>query len=149
MENYVSLPLAIPGPRELRAAVGTIFGPTRWRTLAQADVDDFARLSGNGRLVLGEPKRPAVHGVLLLSLAPVFVHELVEVGGYTSSIAYGLGPVRFPSPSWVGDGVRAFVELVSVEGTPSGDRVVFRVLEFSPHGERPVCTADMIFLFRP
>jgi acyl dehydratase len=73
---------------QLRARVGTVLGPTAWRRIDQADIDTFARLSGDRQWIHTDVERARrespygttiAHGNLTLALIDGFRDELLSV----------------------------------------------------------------------
>jgi acyl dehydratase len=113
----------VEGIEELRSLVGRTIGPTEWREVTQADIDDFARLSGDDQWIHVDVERAAkespfgttvAHGNLTLSLIDGMRRELLESTGFALGVNYGWNRVRFPAPVPAGACVRASVEAISV-----------------------------------
>lgn len=97
--------------------VGEDLGVTSWQTVTQADIQMFAHATRAHEWIHVDVERCAAespfgrtvaHGYLTLSLATVFVTELL--GGEDQGVIgvnYGLDRVRFPAPVPVGSRVRA------------------------------------------
>lgn len=98
------------------AAVG---GPPRhsaWRSVTQALVNDFARVTGDHAFIHTDPERATAtrfggtiaHGMLTLSLLTSLMHESVRaVPGTRMAVNYGFDRVRFIEPVPVGSRIRA------------------------------------------
>ena len=140
---------------DLAAQIGRTFGPTAWRTVTQADVDAFARLSGDRQWIHTDAERAArespfgttiAHGNLTLALIDGFRDELTgSLDGFALGVNLGYDRVRFPAPVRTGARVRAVMEVLDV--TPRGDgwtQVVQRVTVEVRGGERPACVADSV-----
>ena len=133
---------------------GTVLGPSAWRRVAQADIDDFARLSGDHQWIHTDVERAArespygttiAHGNLTLAMIDGFRDELAPVvEGARMGVNMGYDRVRFPAPVPAGGEVRATMEVVSV--TPRGDwtEVVQRFTVELRGASRPVCVADSV-----
>ena len=81
-----------------------------WRTVEQADISTFAKLTGDEQWIHVDPERAKAglygttiqHGFLTLGLATGFLWEVCEIDGFAVVLNYGLNRVRFPAPLKVG-----------------------------------------------
>lgn len=138
----------------MRIEVGTVLGPSAWRRVEQADIDTFAKLSGDRQWIHTDVERARrespygttiAHGNLTLAMIDGFRDELAPVvEGARMGVNMGYDRVRFPAPVPSGGEVRATMEVVSVR--PRGDwtEVVQRFTVELRGGERPVCVADSV-----
>ncbi len=140
---------------DLAARVGEVLGHSSWRTVTQAEVDTFARLTGDEQWIHIDAERAAagpfggtiVYGYLTLSLSTLFLDEVLTVDGAGLVLNYGSNRVRYPSPVPVGSNVRAEVTLASVEPVPGGLQTTFRLL-FEVEGQaKPGCVADIVYRY--
>lgn len=101
---------------------------TRGRTITEADVVNFAGLSGDffplhvdedyaRRTRFG---RRVAHGFLVLSVAS----GLVPASPEAVEALYGLDRVRFVAPVFIGDTVRVELEVTELRPRPDGSGVV-------------------------
>ena len=146
--------IEINGIEEMKAAVGRSIGPGEWREVTQADIDDFARLSGDDQWIHVDSERAArdspygatiAHGNLTLSLIDGFRLGLMKVEGVRLGINYGWDRVRFPAPVIAGTQVRATAQLVSLDDL--GDGWMQSVTRFTIEAEgqaKPACVADSV-----
>jgi len=134
---------------------GTVLGPSAWRTVEQADIDAFARLSGDHQWIHTDVERARrespfgttiAHGNLTLAMLDGFRDELAPVvAGARLGVNLGYDRVRFPAPVPAGGAVRATLEVVGVTPRPDGWlQVVQRFTVELRGGERPVCVADSV-----
>ena len=138
----------------LRERIGETVGPTAWRRVTQADIDAFARLSGDRQWIHVDVERArrespfgttVAHGNLTLSLIDGFRRELISQEGVAMGINYGWNKVRFPAPVPAGSRVRAIAEVQSVEELGGGWwHVVTRFTLEREQGDKPVCVADSV-----
>jgi acyl dehydratase len=142
-------------PTDLIDLVGQQVGTTEWIKVTQEQVNLFADATGDHQWIHTDPQRAAkgpfkgtiAHGYLTLSLAPVVISEVLQIGEVTSALNYGLNKVRFPAPVRVGSQVRATVSVMSAQQKTSGVESVFE-LTYEIDGEkRPACVADVIVLY--
>jgi acyl dehydratase len=142
---------------ELKAAVGEHFGHTEWRQISQEQVNLFADATGDHQWIHVDVEKAKegpfggtiAHGYLSLSLLPLFMKELIQVGGLAMGINYGLNKVRFPSPILVGARIRAGAELVDLKGTPSGYLANTRLTVEVEGQKKPACIAETLSLYVP
>jgi len=144
----------IDGIAQLRALVGKTIGPCEWREVTQADIDDFARLSGDDQWIHVEVERARsespygvtiAHGNLTLSMIDGFRRDLIEVRGFRLGINYGWDRVRFPAPVPAGSRIRASVELISVDEVAKGSyQQLTRFTVEAETSKKPCCVAEHV-----
>src|SRR3954454_21519583 len=114
----------VQGIEGMQALVGQELGPSEWRTIAQADIDAFAELSGDHQWIHVDPERAKTenpygttiaHGNLTLSLVDGFRDPLISSTGFALGVHYGWTKIRFQAPVPVDSKVRARAEVVSVD----------------------------------
>jgi len=144
----------IDGIEGAKALVGETVGPCDWRQVTQADIDDFARLSGDDQWIHVDVERAQTespygvtiaHGNLTLSMIDGFRLALVSSTGYKLGVNYGWNRVRFPAPVPAGSRVRASVEFLSVDEV--GDGWWQQVTRFTVEvegSEKPCCVAEHV-----
>ena len=147
-------PVKVDGIEEMKALVGREIGPTDWREVTQADVDDFARLSGDDQWIHVDPERSerespfggtVAHGNLTLSLIDGMRKQLVESTGFALGVNYGWNKVRFPAPVPTGSRVRARAEAVAVDEVGGGwFQIVQRFTVEVEGAEKPACVAESV-----
>jgi acyl dehydratase len=144
----------INGIEEASAMVGKTIGPCEWRTVTQADIDDFARLSGDDQWIHVDVERAKrespfgqtiAHGNLTLSLIDGMRRALVTTTGFKLGVNYGWNKVRFPAPVPAGSRVRATAEIVSLDEIGEGwHQQVTRFIVEVEGNEKPCCVADSV-----
>jgi acyl dehydratase len=158
-----SVPDSAPGRRtfadldEMRAAVGEHLGFSAWREITQTQVDLFAEATGDHQWIHVDPEAARegpfgttiAHGYLTLSLVPIVLEEVYEVGRLAMGVNYGCNKVRFPAPVPVGSRVRGGVELVAAEPLGDGMQFAMRVTIEREGGDRPVCVAETLAVLYP
>lgn len=140
---------------ELQGHEGESLGHTAWRTITQDEVDTFARLTGDEQWIHVDRERAAegpfsatiVHGYFTLSLATVFLDEVIEVTGARIVLNYGSDRVRYPSPVPVGSRVRAGIDLVAVRPLDGGVQTTYRLTYEVDGGRKPGCVADIVYRY--
>ena len=136
--------MEVAGIDGLKGLVGKPVGPTEWREVTQADIEDFARLSGDDQWIHVDVERAKAespfgttiaHGNLTLSL----------IDGFKLGVNYGWNKVRFPAPVPAGSRVRASAEVISVEEVAGGwQEVVTRFTLEVEGSDKPCCVADSV-----
>jgi acyl dehydratase len=148
-------PLTVADGEQLEALVGSRLGPCDWRVVDQADVDAFARASGDAQWIHTDPERarrespfggPVAHGNLTLAMTDGFRAELLDLSRFRLDINYGYDRVRYPAAVPVGARVRASLELLSVARVEVGWRLVQRITVEVDGVAKPACVADSIDL---
>ena len=144
----------INGIEEARAMVGKTIGPCEWRTVTQADIDDFARLSGDDQWIHVDVERAKrespfgqtiAHGNLTLSLIDGMRRALVTTTGFKLDVNYGWNKVRFPAPVPADSRVRATAEIVSLDEIGEGwYQQVTRFTVEVEGNEKPCCVAARV-----
>jgi acyl dehydratase len=140
---------------ELESRTGQVLGHSSWRTITQADVSTFARLTGDEQWIHVDPERAGAgpfggtiaHGYFTLSLATVFLDEVLAVKGVGLVLNYGSNRVRFPAPVPVGSRVRAAIEVPAVERIGGGMQVTFRLTFEIDGAPKPGCVADIVYRY--
>jgi len=146
--------VTINGIEEAKAMVGKTIGPCEWRTVTQADIDDFARLSGDDQWIHVDVERAKrespfgqtiAHGNLTLSLIDGMRRALVATSGFKLGVNYGWNKVRFPAPVPADSRVRATAEIVSLDEIGEGwYQQVTRFTVEVEGSEKPCCVADSV-----
>lgn len=145
-------PVVLDGVAALKAAVGKVLGASRWLTVDQAMVDQFAETTGDRYWIHTDRQRAAsgpfgttiAHGFLTLSLLPQLMGEVLRITGFEVAVNYGADRVRFPAPLRVGSRVRAVVQLDSVEEHPDGVTVRMLVTCEGESSPKPHCVAVLL-----
>jgi acyl dehydratase len=142
------------GLDELKALAGVDLGRTDWLEITQERVNTFADATDDHQWIHVDPERaadgpfggPIAHGYLTLSLVIPLFNELLEIGGTSMSINYGLEKVRFPSPVRVGAKIRLHGLVDSVEDV-KGPGVQMQVtLTVEVDGaDKPACVAQAVY----
>ena len=84
-----------------------------------------------------------------MSLANLFLPDLLTVEAFSMGVNVGLDKVRFPAPVPVGSRIRGVGEVVSATEAGEGVQVVVRVVVELDGSERPACVADTVSRFFP
>ena len=144
-------------PAELLGATGQQLGHSEWLEIDQQRINLFADATGDHQWIHVDPERAAdgpfgstiAHGYLTLSLANLFLPEVMQVENISMGVNYGCEKVRFPAPVPVGSRVRGSGEVISAEEVKGGVQVVVRMTIEIEGGDRPACVIDTISRFYP
>ena len=142
------------GIEGLRRLVGREIGPSEWREVSQADVNDFARLCGDDQWIHVDVERArrespfgttVAHGNLTLSLIDGLRKELLETSGFSLGVNYGWNRVRFPAPVPTGSRVRGRMEVIELEEVGGGWwQAVTRFTVEVDGSDKPACVAESV-----
>ena len=144
-------------PADLLGAVGQHLGYSDWVEIDQQRINLFADATGDHQWIHVDPVKAAegpfgktiAHGYLTLSLANLFLPQIMEVRNTSMGVNYGCEKVRFPSAVPVGSNVRGGGEVISAEEVKGGVQVVVRMTIEVEGGDRPACVIDTISRFFP
>jgi len=144
-------------PAALLGSEGTQLGHSEWVDVTQERINQFADATGDHQWIHVDPVKAAdgpfgktvAHGYLTLSLANLFLPEVLQVESFSMGVNYGCEKVRFPAPVPVGSRLRGAGEVVSTEEVKGGVQVVVRMTIEVEGGERPACVVDTISRFFP
>jgi len=144
----------VNGIDELKALVGETTGPSDWREVTQADIDNFADVSGDHQWIHVDVERAKTdspfgttiaHGNLTLSMVDGFRDQLFRSEGFTMGVNYGWNKIRFPAPVPSGTRIRASLDTVSVDELGDGwYQLVQRWTVEAEGNEKPVCVAESV-----
>jgi acyl dehydratase len=117
---------------DLQSHAGRPMGSSRWFTIEQQHIDDFAKLSGDDNWTHVDTERAArdmpagktiAHGLYLLSLIPWLQRELFAIRRRGRGHNYGYDRVRFLAPVQVGCRIRLTMSLVQATRQATGTRI--------------------------
>jgi acyl dehydratase len=135
------------------ASVGKELGCTEWLTVDQSRINTFADASGDHQWIHVDPVRAkdgpfgatVAHGYLTLSLANLFLPQLVTYDRLKMGVNYGCDKVRFPSPVRVNSRVRGRGQVVAAELIKGdGVQVTVRITVEIEGSDKPGCVVDTI-----
>lgn len=144
-------------PAALLQAVGKDLGHSDWLQIDQQRINQFADATGDHQWIHVDPEKAAegpygstiAHGYLTLSLANLFLPQLMQVENTSMGVNYGCEKVRFPAAVPVGSRIRGHGEVISAEEVKGGVQVVVRMTIEIEGSERPACVIDTISRFFP
>lgn len=135
------------------ASVGQALGPTEWTTVTQERINTFADATGDHQWIHVDPERAqagpfgacVAHGYLTLSLANLFLPQLVRYERLKMGVNYGCDKVRFPAPVKVGARIRGRGEVVAAEPVKGdGVQITVRISVEIEGADKPGCVVDTI-----
>jgi acyl dehydratase len=134
--------LVVPTPAELSRHVGETLGPTDWVTI---DAERLARFEE----ATAAPAGDEADSYLTLSLANLFLPDLLTVETFSMGVNVGLEQVRFPRQVPVGARIRGRGEVLSAAEVGEGVQVVVRITIEVDGEDEPACVADTVSRFFP
>ncbi|MEH6588860.1 MAG: MaoC family dehydratase [Halioglobus sp.] len=144
-------------PADLLDSVGKHLGFSDWLEIDQQRINLFADATGDHQWIHVDPEKAAdgpygktiAHGYLTLSLANLFLPDIMQVNNSSMGVNYGCEKVRFPAAVPVGSRVRGAGEVVSAEEVKGSVQVVVRMAIEIEGSDRPACVIDTISRFFP
>jgi acyl dehydratase len=144
------------GLEELKAAVGTEVGTSDWIEITQDRITKFADATCDEQWIHVDQERARTqmpggktiaHGLLSLSLTPMFIRSVLGLKGLKNTLNYGADRIRYLTPVPAGPKLRGKVSIAEAEDVPpNGLRVHYRVTIELEGAKRPACVAEVIGL---
>jgi acyl dehydratase len=141
---------------ELKSAVGTEVGVSDWIEVTQDRINRFAEATCDEQWIHVDQDRARrelpggttiAHGLLSLSLTPMFIRSVMALKGMKSTLNYGADRIRYLAPVPAGSRLRGRISIAEAEDVPpDGLRVSYRVVIEIEGGQRPACVAELIAL---
>ena len=139
-------------PQALLGAVGQELGVSEWHTVTQEQINLFADATGDHQWIHVDVEKakagpfgtPIAHGYLTMSLASLFLPQIVLVHGLSMGLNYGVDKVRFPSPVPVGSRLRGKGTIISAIEITGGVQAVIRVTIEREGSEKPCAVVDTV-----
>jgi acyl dehydratase len=139
---------------ELPGLAGQRLGPTDWREMTQARVNEFADVTEDHNYIHVDPERAKdspfggtiAHGYLTVALLAPISQQLLDVQGATG-VNYGMDRLRFPAPLPVGAEFRGSGEVLDVTEVKGGMQVKVTFTVEVRDQERPALVADCLFRY--
>jgi acyl dehydratase len=139
---------------ELKAAAGNEVGVSDWVEVTQQRIDGFAEATGDHQWIHVDVERARrelpfgttiAHGLLTLSLVPLFFKSVLRIDGLKNSLNYGSNRVRYMAPVPAGSRLRGRIRIEeATDAPPNGLRVIYRTTVELDGAKRPACVADTI-----
>ena len=144
---------------QMLAAQGQDLGRTDWLLLTQERINLFAEATGDHQWIHVDPERAAkgpfgaciAHGYLTLSLANLFMPQLMQFENLAMGVNCGTDRLRFPAAVKVGSRIRGHGQVMRVETLGQAVQAVVRMSVEIEGSERPGCVVDTIsrYTFNP
>ena len=141
---------------EIKSAVGTEVGASEWIEITQDRINKFAEATSDEQWIHVDQSRAKeelpggktiAHGLLSLSLAPMFIRSVLGLKGLKSTLNYGADRIRYLSPVPAGARLRGRVTVAEAEDVPpDGLKVNYHLVIEIEGGKRPACVAELIAL---
>ncbi len=137
---------------EILKAPGTDLGATDWIELTQERINKFADATDDHQWIHVDPVRAkdgpfgacVAHGYLTLSLANLFLPQLVEIKNMKMGVNYGCEKIRFPAPVKAGKRIRGKGEVIAAEKAGEGVQATIRITIEIEGEAKPGCVVDTI-----
>lgn len=140
--------------------VGQEIGVTNWTALDQSRIQSFADCTGDQQWIHTDVERaknespfggPVAHGLLTLSLLPLWLFELPAAPADAGAILnYGFDKVRFLTPVKSGGLVRARVKLLAVTPKDKGRLLLTQEYTVEIENEsKPALIAELLVMLVP
>lgn len=148
-------PTVIDGIEGAKALVGEELGVSSWFEVTQETINQFADVTGDHNFIHVDVEaakqtpfgNTIAHGLLTLSLGPMFTYEIMTATNIAFAVNYGYDKVRFPAPVIVGSKVRMRAVLSTVDEVPGGIQAMITQTFEVEGGEKPVCVAEQLVRF--
>jgi acyl dehydratase len=141
---------------DFKAAVGTEIGVSEWVEIAQDRINRFAEATCDEQWIHVDQDRAKqelpggktiAHGLLSLSLAPMFIRSVMGLKSLRNTLNYGADRIRYLSPIPAGSHIRGRISIAKAEDVPpDGLRVNYHMVIEIEGASRPACVADLIAL---
>jgi acyl dehydratase len=141
---------------EIKSAVGTEVGASEWIEITQDRINKFADATCDEQWIHVDHERAKAelpggktiaHGLLSLSLAPMFIRSVMGLRGLKNTLNYGADRIRYLSPVPAGSRLRGRVTIAEAEDVPpDGLKVNYHLTIEIEGGKRPACVAELIAL---
>ena len=141
---------------DIRSAVGQEIGTSEWVEITQDRINMFAEATCDEQWIHVDQQRAQkelpggrtiAHGLLSLSLAPMFIRSVMGLKGLKNTLNYGADRIRYLAPVPAGSRLRGRTTIVEAEDVPpDGLRVSYRLVIEIEGGQRPACVAELIAL---
>src|SRR3979490_3305290 len=139
---------------EIKSAVGTEIGASDWIEVSQERINQFAEATCDEQWIHVDQERAKkelpggitiAHGLLSLSLAPMFIRSVMGLKGMRNTLNCGADWIRYLSPVPAGSRIRGRTSIAEAEDVPpDGLRVNYHMVIEIEGGQRLGCVAELI-----
>ena len=145
-------------PRDLLGQLDAPLGVSDWVLIDQDRIDGFAHVTGDDQWIHVDPERAKTgpfggtiaHGYLTVSLANLFLPQIIEVRGFSMGVNVGCDNIRFLAPVRVGSRLRGSGLLLRAEEAKGGTVQATVRITIEIEGEaKPACVLDAISRYYP
>lgn len=145
-------------PRDMLDQQDLPLGASEWLSIDQDRIDGFARVTGDDQWIHVDPERARngpfgatiAHGYLTVSLANLFLPQILEVRGFSMGVNVGVDTIRFLAPVRVGSRLRGSgVLLHAQEAKGESVQAVVRLTVEIEGEAKPACVLDAISRYYP
>src|SRR5258707_1807839 len=137
------------GFNEIKSAVGTEIGVSDWVEVTQDRINKFAEATCDEQWIHVDQERARkeapggttiAHGLLSLSLAPLFIRSVMGLKGLRNTLNYGADRIRYLAPVPAGSKLRGRVTVAETEDVPpDGLRVNYHLAIQIAGRKHPAC----------
>jgi acyl dehydratase len=141
---------------DIKSAVGSEIGASEWIEITQDRINRFAEATCDEQWIHVDQERvkkelpggrTIAHGLLSLSLAPMFIRSVIGLKGLRNTLNYGADRIRYLSPVPAGSRIRGRTTIAEANDVPpDGLRVNYHMVIEIEGSERPACVAELIAL---
>src|SRR5437879_9268586 len=141
---------------EIKSALGIEIGASDWIDVSQERINQFAEATCDEQWIHVDQERAKkelpggttiAHGLLSLSLAPLFIRSVMGLKGLRNTLNYGADRIRYLAPVPAGSKLRGRLSIAEAEDVPpNGLRVHYRTVIEIEGGQRPAGVAEVIGL---
>lgn len=145
-------------PRDMLGQADLPLGASDWVQIDQERIDGFAHVTGDDQWIHVDPDRARTgpfgatiaHGYLTVSLANLFLPQIIEVRGFSMGVNVGVDNIRFLAPVRVGSRLRGTGVLLRAEEAKGGSVQAIVRITIEIEGEaKPACVLDAISRYYP
>ena len=145
-------------PQAMLGLIDEALGVSDWVQIDQDRIDGFAHVTGDDQWIHVDPERARTgpfgatiaHGYLTVSLANLFLPQIIEVRGFSMGVNVGVDNIRFLAPVRVGSRLRGSGVLLHAEEAKAGSVQATVRITIELEGEaKPACVLDAISRYYP
>jgi len=145
-------------PQAMLGLTNEPLGVSDWVQIDQDRIDGFAHVTGDDQWIHVDPERARTgpfgatiaHGYLTVSLANLFLPQIIEVRGFSMGVNVGVDNIRFLAPVRVGSRLRGSGVLLHAEEAKAGSVQATVRITIEIEGEaKPACVLDAISRYYP